>query len=202
MQFTKTSLARLLKNVDRELLVEAIEEAALESLFLNRHMEVLEDLEGFLNMISNLVVLGKPAFGLLGAENELSDEQIEKGVLHGIRQEKGPQDSQRMHALRFGISALRMLAGGPSFLLELPNLITSAGGALAEAPPERFSAIHEKAEAVLRWNREIVLDMDWLESHHDVTHDATLTTRGHTQIIDRLANEIKEITITGPPPTI
>lgn len=53
-QFTATQLARLIKNVDRELLVEALEKADLTSILPNRHLAILDDLEKNWNVLFNV----------------------------------------------------------------------------------------------------------------------------------------------------
>jgi len=53
-QFTVSQLARLLKNVDRELLVEALEKADLTSILPAKHLRMIEDREGDWNVLFNL----------------------------------------------------------------------------------------------------------------------------------------------------
>jgi len=57
-QFSPTQLARLLKNVDRETLVEALEQADLTSLLTQRHLRIIEDSEGDWNTLFNVLLSG------------------------------------------------------------------------------------------------------------------------------------------------
>jgi len=76
-QFTATSLARLLKNVDRELLVEALEEADLTQVLYPRHLDILDDVAGNWNVMWN-VLLG----GLVGeASKHLGTAQADAYAL-------------------------------------------------------------------------------------------------------------------------
>lgn len=53
-QFTPQTLARLLTNVEREVLVEALEIAEMVHLLPARHLQVIEDLEGNWNTLFNV----------------------------------------------------------------------------------------------------------------------------------------------------
>ena len=53
-QFTASQLARLLSNVEREILVDALESAGLTSILPGRHLAILEDTEGNWNTLFNL----------------------------------------------------------------------------------------------------------------------------------------------------
>lgn len=57
-QFTVTGLARLLANVEREILVEALEKADLIHLLPLRHLAILEDIEGNWNTVFNVFLAG------------------------------------------------------------------------------------------------------------------------------------------------
>ncbi len=57
-QFNVKSLARLLTQVEREVLVKAIEEAELGNLFLTAHTATLEELQGFFNLFANIHTFG------------------------------------------------------------------------------------------------------------------------------------------------
>ena len=73
-QFTAKSLARVLVQVEREILVEAVELAELESFFLTADLGTIRELQGFFNLISNLQTFG---FALL--ENLLIERKQELG---------------------------------------------------------------------------------------------------------------------------
>lgn len=53
-QFTVSGLARLLANVEREILVQALEKADLVHLLPSRHLGILEDVEGNWNTLFNI----------------------------------------------------------------------------------------------------------------------------------------------------
>lgn len=55
-QFTPEGLARLLSQVEREVLVEALEIADLTSLLLNAHIQTLDEVAGWLNLIENTLL--------------------------------------------------------------------------------------------------------------------------------------------------
>lgn len=61
-QFTVESLARLLKNVDRELLVDALAEAELSQLLTNDTIETIAELQTLFNLASNIRVFGPALF--------------------------------------------------------------------------------------------------------------------------------------------
>ena len=60
MQFTSESLARVLKNVDRETLVNALEEAELTATLVLDSKTTVEDLQGLFNVAVNLHNLSNP----------------------------------------------------------------------------------------------------------------------------------------------
>lgn len=57
-QFTAASLARLLANVEREVLVEALERAGMAQLLTSAALETLEELQFRLNQLTNLETFG------------------------------------------------------------------------------------------------------------------------------------------------
>ena len=61
MQFTSGSLARLISQVEREILVEAFEEAGMTSILTTDALETLKEVAGWLNFIENMLILGPAA---------------------------------------------------------------------------------------------------------------------------------------------
>ncbi len=57
-QFTVNSLARVLTQVEREVLVAAVEKAELTSLFMTAQLETINELQGFFNLIANVNTFG------------------------------------------------------------------------------------------------------------------------------------------------
>ena len=68
-QFTPTSLARLLANVDRELLVDALILADLTHVLYPRHLKILEDIEGNWNALYNVWLSGLVAEAATAVES-------------------------------------------------------------------------------------------------------------------------------------
>ena len=66
-QFNPESLARLLTQVEREVLVEAAEAAAIDPLLTTPRGETLDELAEWLNFLSNMLVLA-PAIDAIAAE--------------------------------------------------------------------------------------------------------------------------------------
>lgn len=73
-QFNAKSLARLLVQVEREVLVEAVEIANLQALITTPTIQTIEELQGFFNLLSNLKI-----FGFQALEQILSDAKSELG---------------------------------------------------------------------------------------------------------------------------
>lgn len=57
-QFTAESLARVLTQVEREVLVEAVELAGIDLLFTSPYRDTLDELAGYLNLVANFRVFG------------------------------------------------------------------------------------------------------------------------------------------------
>lgn len=77
-QFTPTSLARLLENVDRDILREAVEIAELWDVFSSFERSAIEELGKEQNLMANLKALGPSALQALGHE---FFERVEKATL-------------------------------------------------------------------------------------------------------------------------
>jgi len=73
-QFTPQSLARLLGNVEREVLVEALEIADLTQVLYPRHLQILDDLAGDMNGLYNLLI--GPATEDLLARKEAAERAL------------------------------------------------------------------------------------------------------------------------------
>ena len=61
MQFTIESLARLISNVEAEILIQALEEAGLTHVLATDANETLREVAGWLNFIENMLILGPSA---------------------------------------------------------------------------------------------------------------------------------------------
>ena len=61
MQFTVESLARLISNVESEILVQALEEAGLTHVLATDANETLREIAGWLNLVENMLTLGPAA---------------------------------------------------------------------------------------------------------------------------------------------
>jgi len=71
-QFTAKSLSRLLRNVEREVLVEAINDSEIDFLFVGRHRDTLDELQTLFNGLANLATFGPQII-----ENFLADSNRE-----------------------------------------------------------------------------------------------------------------------------
>lgn len=80
-QFNAKSLARVLVQVEREVLVEALEIAELEQILLTPHLATLQELGEFFNLIANVKVFGFQAIEeiLVTASKELGPTTLALG---------------------------------------------------------------------------------------------------------------------------
>jgi len=60
VQFDPKGLARLIANVERDVLVEAVEIAGMTSYFTTPSRETIEELQGLFNVVTNLSLFRKP----------------------------------------------------------------------------------------------------------------------------------------------
>jgi len=93
-QFTSTSLARLLANVEREVLVAALAEANLSQLLTSEALATIDELQGLLNLLTNVRTFG-PEF--LGRE---FDEAISRFL------DSAPLVSSALSTIDFFINAI------------------------------------------------------------------------------------------------
>ena len=88
-QFTPESLARLLTQVEREVLVEAAEAAAIDPLLTTPRGETLDEVAEWLNFLSNMLVLA-PAIDAIATEETVKRMMgittfLPPGALKGMR---------------------------------------------------------------------------------------------------------------------
>ena len=83
-QFTPETLRRLLLNVEREVLTDAVDGSEIDLLFTSQYRETLDELLGIFNFFANLNTFGLPLLRLI--QDELPEEikegqQALKGLL-------------------------------------------------------------------------------------------------------------------------
>ncbi len=92
-QFTPESLARLMTQVEREVLVEAAETAAIDPLLTTPRGETLDEVAEWLNFLSNMLVLA-PAIDKIALDETIrtmlgATTLLPPGAIHGIRSTLG-----------------------------------------------------------------------------------------------------------------
>lgn len=179
-QFTPTSLARLLRNVETSVLREAIDDAGLWDLFSSFERDVLVEIGQEQNLLANLKVSGPAALDLLGQEFFSRVEAVagDAPIVPQLLFRSAHQTWQNINALRDLINSL--------FETIEPPEIPQTGG------ENTLGVVHDRVIEAKAWIRLIregshedfhptPLADTYLENAKEALDDAQLLLESHPE---------------------
>lgn len=162
-QFTADSLARVLVNVEGDVLAEALEIANLSHFLTEPGLQTLDDLQGWLNLLGNMLVLGPDVFQVAVHEffagMPKADVDRMQGVITGLRFFLG------------GIETLDILLGKADEILEIIKAVAGIEGEQGASLAAILGLANHMSNVlvVLEYHNELSVTDSWVvENRRDI----------------------------------